>query len=86
MQSEWVVSTAEHQGSKRSGCETSRTHPDGPRRPPSLLYKWYGVSLLGVKQWGRDVNHPNLHRAEVIERVDLCLHLPSCAFLGCYSL
>jgi hypothetical protein len=34
-------------------------------------------SLMGVNQPGRGVNHPHPSRADVKERVDLCLYSPS---------
>jgi len=80
----WVVSTAERQGSNPGGCKIFRTHPDRSRRPPSLLYKWYGSLSPGVKRRRRDVNHATLYRADFRKKVEIFLHPPSCAFLGYY--
>ena len=52
-------------GSNPGGGETSRTLPDRPWGPPSLLYNGYWVSLPGVKRPGRGVDHPPPSNAEV---------------------
>ena len=53
-------------------------HPSSrPRGPPSLLYNGYWVSFPGVKRPGRGANHASSSRAEVKERVELCLYSPS---------
>jgi len=43
----WTV-----QGSNPSGGEIFHTCPDQPWGPPSLLYKGYQVSFLGVERPG----------------------------------
>ena len=53
------------------------TYPVRPRGPPSLLWDGYRVSFPGVKRPGRGVNHPSSSSAEVKERVELYVYLPS---------
>jgi hypothetical protein len=56
--------------------EISRTHPDHPWGPPSLLHDGYRV-LPGVKRPGHGADHPSPSSAEVKERVELYLYSPS---------
>jgi len=42
--------------------------------PPRLLYNWYCVSFLEIKQPERGVNHSPPSGAEDKERVELCLY------------
>jgi hypothetical protein len=58
------------------GSEISRTRPDLPWGPPSLLYNGYRVSFPGVKRPGPGVDHPPPSSAEVEERVELYLYSP----------
>ena len=53
------------------------TGPNRPWGPPSLLWNGYRVSFPGVKRLGCGVNHPPPFSAEVQERVELCLYVPS---------
>ena len=57
------------------GSKMSRTHPDRPWGPPSLLYDGYRV-FPGVKRPDRGVDHPPPSSAEVKERVELYLYSP----------
>jgi hypothetical protein len=57
--------------------EIFSTRPDRPWSPPILLYSGYRVPLLGVKRPGRGVNHLPPTSAEVKERVELYMYLPS---------
>jgi len=66
----WTV-----RGSNPGGGEISRTRPDRPWGPPTLLYNGYRV-FTGVKATGPGVDHPPLSRAEVKERVELYLYSP----------
>ena len=63
--------------SNSGGGDISRTHPDRPWDPLSLLYNGYWVSTPGVKRPGRGVDHPPVSSAEVKERLELCLYSPS---------
>ena len=50
------------------------SHPFRPALGPTqLLYNGFGLTFPGVKQLGRDVEHPPPSIAEVKERVDLYL-------------
>ena len=64
------------------GDEIFRTRQDLPWGPPTM-----GTGpFLGAKLPGRGVDHPTLYRAEVKERVGLCLNStsgPSWPVLGC---
>ena len=51
--------------------------------PPSFLYNGYRISFPGVKQPGRDVNHPPPFSAEIKERVALYMYFPLWAFMVC---
>jgi hypothetical protein len=48
--------------------EVFGTRPDHPRGPPCLLYSGYMASFLGVKQPGRDLEHPLPYSCEVKEK------------------
>jgi hypothetical protein len=53
-------------------------HPSRPALGPTQpLYNGYRVSFPGVKQPGRDVDHPSLSSAEVEGRVELYRYSPS---------
>jgi hypothetical protein len=68
----WMI-----RGSKPVGSEISRTSPDQPWGPPSLLYNGYRVPFPRVKREGRGVNHPLPSNTDVKERVELYLYSPS---------
>ena len=57
--------------------DISRTRPDRPWDPLSLLQNEYRVSLPGVKRPGRGVEHPPPSSAEIQETVELYLYSPS---------
>ena len=59
------------------GGEIFRALSDWPRRPTSLLYDAYRVSLPGVKRLERGVDQQPPPRAEVKERVELYIYSPS---------
>jgi hypothetical protein len=63
-------------GSNPGGGEISRTCPDRPWGPPSVLYNGYRVFPGGirVKRPRRGVDHPPLYSPEVKERVELYLY------------
>jgi len=50
------------------GCGIFPTRPGRPWGPPSLLYKWYRVSFLGLKRSARGSGYPPSSSAEVKER------------------
>jgi hypothetical protein len=60
----------------RWGGESFRTRPDRPWGPPSLLYSGYQISLPGVKQLRRGIDHPPPSSSVVKERVELYLYSP----------
>jgi hypothetical protein len=64
-------------GSNPGRGEIFCTRPDQPWGPPSLLYKGYRLSFLGVKRLGRGVKHPPQSSTEVKARVELYLYSPS---------
>jgi hypothetical protein len=67
-------------GSNPGEGENLRTRPNGPWRPPSLLYNGYRVFPRGeggIKLFGRTVDHPPQSVAEVKERVEMYLYSPS---------
>jgi hypothetical protein len=55
----------------------SRTRPDLPWGPSSLLYSRYRVSFPGVNWPGRGVDHPLSSSAEVKERIELYFYSTS---------
>jgi hypothetical protein len=55
----------------------SRTRPDRPWDPPSLLHNGYRLFFPGVKRAGCGVNHPLPPWAEVQERVEPYLYSAS---------
>ena len=59
------------------GGEISRSCPDRPCGPPTLLHNGYRVTYPGVKRPGRGVDHPQPSNADVKERVQLHLYSPS---------
>jgi hypothetical protein len=63
-------------GAKRGGGEIVRTHPDGPRGPPSLLYTGYGV-FPGGKAAGAWRSPPTSSSAVIECRVELYICSPS---------
>ena len=69
---DWTI-----RGSNPGGDGISRTCPDRPWGPTSLLYSGNRLSLSGVKRPGRGLEHQPLCSAEVKERVDLRLYSPS---------
>jgi hypothetical protein len=56
--------------------DISRSRPDRPWGPPSLLYNGYRFSFPGVKRQGRGVNHPLQSTADIRERLQLYLYSP----------
>ena len=54
--------------------EMSRTRPDRPRGPHSLLYNPHRLSCPGVKRPERGIKHPTPSNTEVKERVELFLY------------
>ena len=68
----WTV-----KGSNPGGGKIFCTRPDQPWGAPSFLYNGYRVSFPGVKRPGRCVDHPPPSSAEVKERVELYLYIPS---------
>ena len=77
-----VVCIVTHYGLDGPGFEArwwrDLRHPPRPvRGPPSLPQNWYRVFFLGVKRPGRGVNHPPTSSAEIKERVELYLYVPS---------
>jgi len=64
--------------------EIFRTRPDQPWSPPSLLYKAYRVSFLGVKRPGLGVVHTPLLSSKVKGRVELYVLLPPLGLRGLF--
>ena len=64
-------------GSNPGAVEISRTRPDRPCCPPSLLCNGYRVSFPGLKRPGRGVDDPPPCSAEVKERKELHIYSPS---------
>jgi hypothetical protein len=67
------------------GARFSRTRPDRPLGPPSLVYNGYRVSFPVVKRPELGFDHPTPSSAEVKERVELYLcspYEPSCSLPG----
>jgi hypothetical protein len=60
-------------GSNPGGGRDFPHPPDRPWDPPSLLYDGYRLSLQGVQQPGRGVDHPPPSIADVKERAPLYL-------------
>ena len=58
-------------GSESWGGENSRTHPDLPWGPSSLLFNGYWVSFSGIKRPGRGVNYPPPSSTDFKQRVQL---------------
>jgi hypothetical protein len=55
------------------GGEISRTRPERPWGPPSLLCNGYRVPFLGVKRPGSGIDHPPPSSASCERRVELYL-------------
>ena len=53
------------------------TSPDQLCGPPSFLYSGHCFSVPGVQQLGPGIHHSSLSRAQVKERVGLCLYAPA---------
>ena len=68
----WTV-----RGSNPGGGDIFRTHPDRPWDPHSLLYNVYLFTFPGLKRPWSGVNHPTSSSANVKEREELYLYIPS---------
>jgi len=58
-------------GSESRGGENSRTHPDLPWGPSSLLCNGYWVSFPEIKRPGRGVNYPPPSNTDFKQRIEL---------------
>jgi hypothetical protein len=74
---QWLATGWTVRGSNPIGGEVFRIRLGRPWGPLALLYNWYLVFLMEVKQPDRDFDHPPQSNTEVKESVQLHLYFSS---------